>query len=142
MSLQKRLEIAREVGKSNFLRLSTPAIRNEYDSYQIEFRLTRGLFWGLELRKGEYLAHYLRTIDSCTFLHKEDWTPSKQLALLAYAFPLIDHLTYHHKLYVREEVLNRIHRLTVDPTGFTARRVLAILYADVNCGLLRELFSE
>jgi hypothetical protein len=138
-SLEKRMKTARDVGRRHFLELASPAISNEPYSYRIEFKLTRWMFWGLELRKGDYLVHYFRTTDTEISGYRHDWTSSRKLALLLYLIPLVDHLTYYHKLNVGNRTMRRIHDLTIDPSDISAIQLITILYENTNCGELRKL---
>lgn len=141
MSLfEERMNKARDVGRKRFLELSGPEIEIKDSSFRIEFEITRWVYWGL-LWKGtfSYVKHFFKVANTSATGYKYDWTPSRELALLLYLFPLVDHLTFHHKLYVKEKPLRKLREACDDPDELTAPWVLSTLYGKTKCLELKKL---
>jgi hypothetical protein len=129
---------AHEIGKKRFQELSGAVIEMNRSSFKIEFRITRWMYWGLQWRgKLDYVKHYFRSKSTSATGHKYDWTSSRDLALLLYLFPLVDHLTFHHKLYLKEKALQKVRYAYDYSDQVTAPWTLTTLYGRTKCPELK-----
>ncbi len=58
---------------------------------------------------------------------------------MLYLFPLVDHLTFHHKLYVKEKALRKVRHAYDYSDEVTAPWTLATLYDKTKCTELKKL---
>ncbi len=131
---------ARELGRKRFLKLLGDIIEIDDSNFKIEFQITRWLYWGLQwIGKDDYLKYYFRARSTSATGHRYDWTSSQDLALLLYLFPLVHHLTYYHKLYVKQKALRAIRRAYEDSERVNAHWALATAYGKTKCAELRKL---